>query len=149
MEHLAPLGGVYQAGTLSGNPLATAAGLATLAELDAQAYETLTNTTARLAEGIAQAFIEAGISAVLPQVGPLLGLFFCDTPPKSFDEADKAAQNGVYPRFFHAMLKEGIALAPGPYEILFPSLAHTEEDIAQTVQATRTASRTIQAVRPA
>ena len=145
MEHLAPLGGVYQAGTLSGNPLATAAGLATLAELDAQAYETLTNTTTRLAEGIAQAITEAGISAMLPQVGPLLGLFFCDTPPKSFDEADKAAQNGVYPRFFHAMLKEGIALAPGPYEILFPSLAHTEEDIAQTVQATRTASRTIQA----
>ena len=141
MEHLAPLGGVYQAGTLSGNPLATAAGLATLAELDAQAYETLTNTTARLAKGIAQAFIEAGISAVLPRVGTLLGLFFCDTPPKSFDEADKAAQNGVYPRFFHAMLKEGIALAPGPYEILFPSLAHTEEDIAQTVQATRTASQ--------
>ena len=149
MEHLAPLGGVYQAGTLSGNPLATAAGLATLAELDAQAYETLTTTTACLAEGIAQAFIEAGISAVLPQVGTLLGLFFCDTPPKSFDEADKAAQNGIYPRFFHAMLKEGIALAPGPYEILFPSLAHTEEDIAQTVQATRTASRTIQAIRPA
>ena len=183
MEHLAPLGGVYQAGTLSGNPLATAAGLATLAELDAQAYETLTNTTTRLAEGIAQAFIEAGISAstgvsqgtaeaaregtsasspgsevvgesraaeagisaMLPQVGTLLGLFFCDTPPKSFDEADKAAQNGIYPRFFHAMLKEGIALAPGPYEILFPSLAHTEEDIAKTVQATRTASRTIQA----
>ena len=135
MEHLAPLGGVYQAGTLSGNPLATAAGLATLAELDAQAYETLTNTTVRLARGIAQAFIEAGISAVLPQVGPLLGLFFCDAPPKSFDEADKAAQNGVYPRFFHAMLKEGIALAPGPYEILFPSLAHTEEDIAQSISA--------------
>lgn len=149
MEHLAPLGGVYQAGTLSGNPLATAAGLATLAELDTQAYETLTNTATRLAKGTAQAFNEAGISAVLPQVGPLLGLFFCDIPPKSFDEADKAAQNGVYPRFFHAMLKEGIALAPGPYEILFPSLAHTEEDIAQTAQATRTASRTIQAPLPA
>ena len=68
-------------------------------------------------------------------MGPLLGLFFCDTSPKSFDEADKAAQNGVYPRFFHAMLKEGIALAPGPYEILFPSLAHTEEDIAQSISA--------------
>ena len=187
MEHLAPLGGVYQAGTLSGNPLATAAGLATLAELDTQAYETLTNTATRLAKGIAQALTEEGISAtisastgvsqattgaaqegtsasspgsevvgesraaeasisaVLPQVGPLLGLFFCDTPPKSFEEADKAAQNGIYPRFFHAMLKEGIALAPGPYEILFPSLAHTEEDIAQTAQATRTASRAIQA----
>ena len=187
MEHLAPLGGVYQAGTLSGNPLATAAGLATLAELDTQAYETLTNTATRLAKGIVQALTEEGISAtisastgvsqattgaaqegtsasspgsevvgesraaeasisaVLPQVGPLLGLFFCDTPPKSFEEADKAAQNGIYPRFFHAMLKEGIALAPGPYEILFPSLAHTEEDIAQTAQATRTASRAIQA----
>ena len=135
MEHLAPLGGVYQAGTLSGNPLATAAGLATLAELDVRAYETLANTTARLAKGMAQAITEAGIAAVLPQVGPLLGLFFCDTSPKSFDEADKAAQNGVYPRFFHAMLKEGIALAPGPYEILFPSLAHTEEDIAQSISA--------------
>lgn len=191
MEYLAPLGGVYQAGTLSGNPLATAAGLATLAELDTQAYENLTDTTARLAQGIAQALTEEGISggitsstgvpqataraaqegasdsspgsevvgesgsaqegiqAVLPQVGPLLGLFFCDTPPRSFEEADKAAQNGIYPRFFHAMLKQGIALAPGPYEILFPSLAHTEEDIPQTVQATRTASRAIQATRSA
>ena len=145
MEHLAPLGGVYQAGTLSGNPLATAAGLATLAELDAQAYENLTDTTTRLAKGMAQVLTKEGITAVLPQVGPLLGLFFCDTPPKSFEEADKAVQNGIYPRFFHDMLKQGIALAPGPYEILFPSLAHTEEDITQTVQATRTAARTIQA----
>lgn len=183
MEHLAPLGGVYQAGTLSGNPLATAAGLATLAQLDAQAYETLANTTARLAQGIAQALTAEGISAsaaaitgvsqetagttqevtsanslgseaaeenraadesisaVLPQVGTLLGLFFCDTPPKSFEEADKAAQNGIYPRFFHAMLKQGIALAPGPYEILFPSLAHTPEDITQTTKATRQAAK--------
>ena len=145
MEYLAPLGGVYQAGTLSGNPLATAAGLATLAELDAQAYENLTDTTTRLAKGMAQVLTKEGITAVLPQVGPLLGLFFCDTPPRSFEEAHKAAQNGIYPHFFHAMLKEGIALAPGPYEILFPSLAHTEEDITQTVQATRTAARTIQA----
>ena len=141
MEHLAPLGGVYQAGTLSGNPLATAAGLATLAQLDARAYETLTDATARLAQGMAKAFAEAGIQAVLPQVGPLLGLFFCDTPPKSFEEADKAAQSGIYPRFFHAMLKQGIALAPGPYEILFPSLAHTPEDITQTTKATHQAAK--------
>ena len=146
MEHLAPLGGVYQAGTLSGNPLATAAGLATLSQLDAQAYETLTNTTTRLAQGLAQALTAEGISAVLPQVGPLLGLFFCDTPPKSFEEADKAAQNGIYPRFFHAMLKQGIALAPGPYEILFPSLAHTPEDITQTKTATRQAASTLLAI---
>lgn len=170
MEHLAPLGGVYQAGTLSGNPLATAAGLATLAELDAQAYETLTDTATRLAQGIAEALTQEGIRAsssastlgsevagesgadnegiraVLPQVGPLLGLFFCDTPPKSFEEADKAARNGIYPRFFHAMLKQGIALAPGPYEILFPSLAHTPEDITQTTTAARQAARTLQAI---
>lgn len=141
MEHLAPLGGVYQAGTLSGNPLATAAGLATLAQLDAQAYDTLADITTRLAQGLAQALTAEGISAVLPQVGTLLGLFFCDTPPKSFEEADKAARNGIYPRFFHAMLKQGIALAPGPYEILFPSLAHTPEDITQTVKATRQAAK--------
>lgn len=141
MEHLAPLGGVYQAGTLSGNPLATAAGLATLAQLDAQAYETLADITTRLAQGIAQALTAEGISAVLPQVGTLLGLFFCDTPPKSFEEADKAARNGIYPRFFHAMLKQGIALAPGPYEILFPSLAHTPEDITRTTKATRQAAK--------
>ena len=183
MEHLAPLGGVYQAGTLSGNPLATAAGLATLAQLDAQAYETLADTATRLTQGIAQALsaegisasaaavpgvsqetagtaqegasadslsgetagesraANEGISAVLPQVGSLLGLFFCDIPPKSFEEADKAAQNGIYPRFFHAMLKQGIALAPGPYEILFPSLAHTPEDITQTTKAARQAAK--------
>ena len=140
MEHLAPLGGVYQAGTLSGNPLATAAGLATLAELDTQAYETLTNTTTSLAQGMAQALTEEGIAAVLPQVGPLLGLFFCGTPPKSFGEADEAAQNGIYPGFFHSMLKQGTALAPGPYEILFPSLAHTEADIARSIKAARDAA---------
>ena len=146
MEYLAPLGGVYQAGTLSGNPLATAAGLATLGELDAKAYETLTDITTQLAQTITQALTEEGITAVLPQVGPLLGLFFCDTQPKSFAEADGAAQNGVYPPFFHAMLKEGIALAPGPYEILFPSLAHTQEDIAKTADAARQAARSIKAL---
>ena len=146
MEYLAPLGGVYQAGTLSGNPLATSAGLATLGELDAKAYETLTDTTTQLAQTITQALTEEGITAVLPQVGPLLGLFFCDTQPKSFAEADSVAQNGLYPPFFHAMLKEGIALAPGPYEILFPSLAHTQEDIAQTADATRQAARSIKAL---
>ena len=135
MAHLAPLGGVYQAGTLSGNPLATAAGLATLELLDEAAYQQLTSTATELVTGLTAAITQAGVEATLPQVGPLLGLFFTNQPPTNFDEAQQAAENGRYPKFFHAMLNAGIALAPGPYEILFPSLAHTPADIAFTCEA--------------
>jgi len=133
MAHVAPLGGVYQAGTLSGNPLATAAGLATLAALDAAAYTRLTATATRLADGMAAAFADAGVTAVVPRVGPLVGLFFCGEAPTDFDSADAAAANGVYPRFFHGLLERGVALAPGPYEALFPSLAHTDDIIDETI----------------
>jgi glutamate-1-semialdehyde 2,1-aminomutase len=135
--NLAPLGGVYQAGTLSGNPLATAAGLATLAHLDAVAYERLTATAVRLQEGLERAFADAGVPAVVPRVGSLLGLFFTADTPRDFDEADVAARNGVYPRFFHGMLERGIALAPGPYEAIFVGLAHDDEAIDTTVAAAR------------
>jgi glutamate-1-semialdehyde 2,1-aminomutase len=137
MAHLAPLGGVYQAGTLSGNPLATAAGLATLAHLDAAAYERLVATAVRLQEGLEAAFAAAGVPAVVPRVGSLLGLFFTAEPPRNFDEADVAARNGVYPRFFHGMLERGVALAPGPYEAVFVGLAHDDEAIDATVAAAR------------
>jgi glutamate-1-semialdehyde 2,1-aminomutase len=137
MANLAPLGGVYQAGTLSGNPLATAAGLATLAHLDAVAYERLTATAVRLQEGLERAFADAGVPAVVPRVGSLLGLFFTADTPRDFDEADVAARNGVYPRFFHGMLERGIALAPGPYEAIFVGLAHDDEAIDTTVAAAR------------
>jgi glutamate-1-semialdehyde 2,1-aminomutase len=135
MEHLAPLGGVYQAGTLSGNPLATAAGLAALAALDAASYERLSETARRLADGMHDAFAGAGLPVTVPRVGPLVGLFFGDTAPRDFDEADALARNGLYAPVFHALLEQGVALAPGPYEAIFPSLAHTDADVDQTIEA--------------
>ena len=135
MEHLAPLGGVYQAGTLSGNPLATAAGLATLAQLTPDAYRTLTDTAARLADGMTAAATAAGVACTVPRVGSLLGVFFCADAPTDFDQAKAAAENGIYPRVFHALLEAGVAFAPGPYEALFPSLAHADDDIDETVEA--------------
>ena len=133
MEYLAPLGGVYQGGTLSGNPLAMAAGRATLELLDDGAFDRLTAKSARLADGLASAFSGAGLDAVLPRVGSLLGCFFGDVAPTDFDEAKALADNGVYPKVFHALLERGVALAPGAYEALFPSLAHTEVVIDETI----------------
>ena len=133
MEHLAPLGGVYQGGTLSGNPLAMAAGRATLELLDDEAFDRLTATAARLADGLAVAFNGAGLQTVLPRVGSLLGCFFGDVAPADFDEAKVLADNGIYPKVFHALLERGVALAPGAYEALFPSLAHSDEVIDETI----------------
>ncbi|MEM9520102.1 MAG: glutamate-1-semialdehyde 2,1-aminomutase [Actinomycetota bacterium] len=135
MEHVAPLGGVYQAGTLSGNPLATAAGLAALEHLTTEAYAELTDKATRLQLGMQASFDAAGVPAVLPRVGPLLGIFFTDTAPHDFDSAKAAADNGVYARFFHGMLELGIALAPGAYEAIFPSLAHGDAEIEATIDA--------------
>ncbi len=135
MGHLSPLGPVYQAGTLSGNPLATAAGLAALAELDADAYGRLEATATRLADGLADAIGSAGVAVQVPRVGPLVGVFFGDTAVTDFPTAQASAESGMYRRFFRAMLDRGIALAPGPYEALFPSLAHTDAHVDQTVSA--------------
>ena len=135
MQHLAPLGGVYQAGTLSGNPLATAAGLAVLELLDDEAFARLDAIAARLGKGLHDAFAAVGTPAVLPRVGPLLGLFFSDREPTNFDEADVIARNGRYPVVFHDLLERGVALAPGPYEILFPSLAHGDDVLDATIAA--------------
>ena len=135
MEQLAPLGPVYQAGTLSGNPLATAAGLAVLTELGAAAYERLDAVAASLADGLSDAIGGAGLPVQVPRVGPLVGLFFADAPVLDFPAAKVSADNGLYRRFFRAMLDRGIAFAPGPYEALFPSLAHTPDDITRTVAA--------------
>ena len=135
MSGLAPLGSVYQAGTLSGNPLATAAGLATLSLLDDNAYRQLEATAVALQEGLEGAFAASGLTAVVPRVGSLLGLFFAGEAPTDFDEARKAAGNGWYPLFFHGMLHRGVAFAPGAYEAIFVSLAHTEAEIEATVTA--------------
>jgi glutamate-1-semialdehyde 2,1-aminomutase len=135
MAGLAPLGPVYQAGTLSGNPLATAAGLAALAELDVDAYRRLEATATRLAEGLERAVRETGLPVQVPRVGPLVGIFFSDRPVRHFDDARVAAESGHYQPFFHGMLRRGVALAPGPYEAMFPSLAHTDADVDRTVEA--------------
>ncbi len=141
MSSLAPLGGVYQAGTLSGNPLATAAGLATLGLLDDDAYRQLDGTAARLQQGLEAALSAAGVAAVVPRVGPLLGLFFTGTAPADFDDARLAADNGMYVCFFHGMLSRGVALAPGAYEAIFPSLAHGEAEIEATIAAASEAAQ--------
>ena len=83
------------------------------------------------------AFAEAGVTATVPRVGPLLGLFFGESAPTDFDGAKAVCENGVYERFFHGMLDAGIALAPGAYEALFPSLAHGSDVIEATIDAVR------------
>jgi glutamate-1-semialdehyde 2,1-aminomutase len=135
MAQLAPLGPVYQAGTLSGNPLATAAGLAVLSRLDAGAYQQLESTARTLADGLRSAFDAAGVAACVVRVGPLVGVFFGSGQPTDFDSAAASVALGRYPAFFHGMLARGVALAPGPYEVLFPSLAHGPDELSRTVEA--------------
>ena len=137
MSNLAPLGSVYQAGTLSGNPLATAAGLAVLEQLTPDSYSRLTEISAYLQAGLAAAFDEAGVEACVPRVGPLLGLFFGSEPPTDFDSAKTICDNGMYQRFFHGMLSRGVAFAPGAYEAVFTSLAHTNTELDATIEACR------------
>jgi len=134
MDELAPLGPVYQAGTLSGNPLATAAGLAALARLDAAAYERLTATAERFEDGLRKAFADAGVVAQVTRAFTLLGIFFADRPVLDYDGA-KAADHDRYARLFHALLDHGVFFAPSGYETLFPSLAHSPGDIDATVAA--------------
>ena len=137
MSNLAPLGSVYQAGTLSGNPLATAAGLAILEQLTPDAYSALTEISAYLQAGLTAAFDDAGVEACVPRVGPLLGLFFGSEPPTDFDSAKTICDNGMYQRFFHGMLSRGVAFAPGAYEAVFTSLAHTNTELDATIEACR------------
>lgn len=145
LRELAPEGPVYQAGTLSGNPLATAAGLATLRELGAGRYEELAARVGRLASGLAEAIVAAGLSVQVPVFSTLLGLAFAPSPVRDLDGARAAAGNGLYARFFLELLAEGVALAPSPYEILFPSLAHGDEEVERTVEAAGQAARRVAA----
>ncbi len=132
MAVLAPGGPVYQAGTLSGNPLATAAGLAVLDLLDDAAYVQLAGRAAELAANLTTVITEAGLPVQVPTVGPLMGLFFADDAPHDYAAA-KQADGARYARFFHHLLDRGVALAPSPFEALFPSLAHTKEELERTV----------------
>ncbi|MDD5126393.1 glutamate-1-semialdehyde 2,1-aminomutase, partial [Methylovulum sp.] len=134
MESLAPLGPVYQAGTLSGNPVAMAAGLKTL-ELISELgfYEALTAKTERLMAGLTTAAKAAGIPFTTNQVGGMFGLFFSeDQHITRFAQVMECDQNR-FKRFFHAMLAQGVYLAPSAFEAGFVSMAHTEADLDNTV----------------
>ena len=137
MSALAPLGPVYQAGTLSGNPLATAAGTTVLNHVTPRDYDDLTRRVATFAANLEAAVAPSGLYARCPTQGPLMGLFLSREPfdaPINFVQAKTLCENGLYRTFFHAMLERGVALAPGAYEILFVSLAHSVDDLDGAVQ---------------
>lgn len=139
MEKIAPLGAVYQAGTLSGNPVAVACGLATLKQIQAPGfYEELGQTTASLVEGLTQAANDAGVPFCGRSIGGMFGIYLMDQLPQGFADMSKA-DPVKFGRFFHAMLKRGVYLAPSIYEAGFVSKAHTSEDIAETIRVAREA----------
>ena len=139
MDHLAPLGPVYQAGTLSGNPLATAAGLAALELCTPDAYRYLIGQAECLAAGLRDALSGAGLTAVVTTAGPLIGLHFGAHVPRDYADA-RTTDEGLYANFFHAMLRRGVALAPGAYEVMFPGLAHDDAVMDQIVDGARAAA---------
>ena len=135
MNHVAPLGAVYQAGTLSGNPLAVAAGLATLARLrDREVYRRLEALGSELERGLRDAAAKANVPLTVNRVGSMLTAFFCDGAVTDYASA-KRADTKRYARYFHAMLERGVFLAPSQFEAAFVSLAHTDADIALAARA--------------
>lgn len=144
MSRVAPEGPVYQAGTLSGNPLATAAGLATLEVIrsDPGLYERLEGRTRRLGKGLVAAADEADVPTCWNGVGAMGSLFFTEGPVTDWTSA-AAADRDRYGRFFHGMLDRGIYLAPSPFEAWFVSAAHTDADIERTLTAAREVMETL------
>ena len=135
MDMLAPLGPVYQAGTLSGNPLATAAANATLDVLTKKdCYEKLESTSSELESGITKAAKEANINLTINRVGSLMSCFFTDKPVRNFTDV-QATNIKQFKAFFAEMLKYGIYLAPSAYEAMFVSLAHSQRDVEKTIEA--------------
>ncbi len=139
MENVAPAGPIYQAGTLSGNPVAMAAGLAMLELIQAPGfYADLERKTALLTDGLRAVAIEAGVPFSTNRVGAMFGLFFSAEKVGTYAQA-VACDVAAFNRFFHAMLKRGVYLAPSAFEAGFMSSAHSEQDIADTLQAARAA----------
>jgi glutamate-1-semialdehyde 2,1-aminomutase len=136
MERIAPCGDVYQAGTLSGNPLAMAAGLATLTKLKTCDYDALAERTKALAEEMAAILREKGAPVTLTRIASLFTLFFCEGPVTNFDEAKKGDATR-YASFYTQMRQAGVILAPSAYECAFTSFAHSEADYAHTLDAVR------------
>jgi len=144
MNNIAPAGSIYQAGTLSGNPLSMTAGLVTLRRLrDKSVYDRLERATKKLCYGLAMAAQEAGVATVTNRVGSMWTSFFTAEPVVDWDSANKSDRQ-MYGKFFHAMLDEGVYLAPSQFEAAFVSLAHTDDVIEQTLASAR---RAFQAIR--
>jgi glutamate-1-semialdehyde 2,1-aminomutase len=141
MEKLAPLGPVYQAGTLSGNPVAVAAGLATLKIIEKPGFhDQVEKTTRDLVEGLAHEARQAGVTFSSQSIGSMLGVYFRASPPASFAEVMQCDRER-FNRFFHAMLEQGVYLAPSAYEAGFVSGAHGEAELEATLAAARKAFR--------
>ena len=138
MDALAPTGPVYQAGTLSGNPIAMAAGIACLMQVaQPGVHQTLTERTTQLAEGLLEAAQEENIPFVVNHVGGMFGLFFTDAETVTCYQDVMKCDVERFKKFFHLMLEEGVYLAPSAFEAGFMSLAHTQEDIQRTIDAAR------------
>lgn len=139
MRNIAPVGSIYQAGTLSGNPLAMTAGLLTLRRLrDETIYRELEQRSARLCEGLAKAAADAGVKTITNRVGSMWTSFFTNEPVTNWATASKSNRE-LYGKFFHAMLDEGVYLAPSQFEAGFVSIAHTDEIIDRTISAAQKA----------
>ncbi len=141
---LAPNGPVYQAGTLSGNPLATAAGLKVLSVVDQPALDGLIVRVQQFGQSLEAALRSGGLGATVLSAGPLLGLYVGETnpvAPTNYAEAKAICGGPMYAKLFHALLERGVALAPGAYEVLFPSFAHSDEDFARTLEVATEAAR--------
>lgn len=139
MDQLAPLGPVYQAGTLSGNPLAMAAGIATLSELFARnPYQQFDATTKELVQGIAEAARAASVAIYQTRIGSIFCSFFTSTPVADYASA-KTSDTKKFAAFFHGMLKRGVYLAPSQFEVGFVSTAHSSADIEETIRVAREA----------
>ena len=148
MEMVAPLGPVYQAGTLSGNPLAMTAGIETLGILQQpQVYDRLEEMSARLAQGLSKAASKTEVPLHLHRVGSMMTTFFTEKPVVDYTTA-RLSDTEQYARYFHQMLHRGVYLAPSQYEALFVSLAHTHEDIDATIEAARAALTFVEPQKP-
>jgi glutamate-1-semialdehyde 2,1-aminomutase len=141
MNNIAPAGSIYQAGTLSGNPLSMTAGLVTLRRLrDRTIYDSLERSSASLCSGLSEAARQAGVNTVTNRVGSMWTSFFATDPVVDWDSANKSDRQ-AYGRFFHAMLDEGVYLAPSQFEAAFVSITHTDDVIEQTIEAAQKAFR--------
>src|ERR671918_92513 len=145
MDQLAPDGPIYQAGTLSGNPVAVAAGLAALELVDRlDPYEALDRTAASLTAALADALSGAGIPHAMNRVGSLFSVFFAE-PPVPDADASRAADHRAYARFFHAMLERGVYLPPSGFEAWFLSTAHGQDEVERVIEAGREAAKEVAA----